>query len=146
MFNKLFFADSIFFEFFIILITVSIFSTATEIPNKICAFSKALFKSNLILFVNVISLKSTNSDINSFKLSILGLPLTMAKVLKPNDDSIAVSLYNCRLTVSASTFLLRSNTTLTPLWLDSSLISLIPSIFLSRANSAILSFKTDLFI
>ena len=52
---------------------------------------------------------------NSFKFNIFGFPLTIARVLKPNDDSIEVSLYNCLLTVSGSIFLLRSMTTLTPL-------------------------------
>ena len=43
-----FFANSTFLEFFIILIIESIFSTETEIPNSICAFSRALFNSNFI--------------------------------------------------------------------------------------------------
>ena len=120
------------------------FSTATEMPNKTCAFSLALFKSNFILLVKVFFLKFTNSDINSFKFNIFGFPLTIAKVLKPKEVSTDVNLYSCLLTVSGSTFLLKSITTLTPSRLDSSLISLIPSIFLSLASSAILSFKTDL--
>ena len=62
------------------------------------------------------------------------------------DDSIDVNLYNCLLTVSGSTFLLKSIETLIPSLLDSSLISLIPSIFLSLTSSAILSFKLDLLI
>ncbi|ANS05415.1 hypothetical protein [uncultured Mediterranean phage] len=120
------------------------FSTDTEIPNKICALSKALFKSNFILLVKVFSLKFTNSDIKSFKFNVFGFPSTIANVLKPNEDSIDVNLYNCLLIVSGSTFLLKSITTLTPLLLDSSLISLIPSIFLSLASSAIFSFNIDL--
>ena len=131
-------------EFFIIFIVASMFSTAIEIPNKTCALSCALFKSNFIFLIKVFSLKLTNSDINSFKFSIFGFPLTIAKVLKPKEVSIDVNLYNCLFTVSGSTFLLKSNTTLTPSRLDSSLISLMPSIFLSLASSAILSFKTDL--
>jgi len=91
------------------------FSTDTEIPNKICAFSRALFKSNFIFLVKVFSLKFTNSDINSFKFSIFGFPSTIANVLKPNEDSIDVNLYNCLLIVSGSTFLLKSTATLTPL-------------------------------
>ena len=146
MLSKVFFAVSTFSEFFIIFITWSMFSTATEIPTKIWAFSWAFFKSNLILFVKVFSLKLTNSDINSFKFNIFGFLSTIARVLKPNELSIEVNLYNCLLTVSGSTFLLRSRTTLIPLWLDSSLMSLMPSIFLSLAYSAILSFKTDLLI
>ena len=106
--NKDFFANSTVSEFFIIFITKSIFSTDTEMPNKICTFSKALFRSNFIFLVKVFSLKFTNSDINSFKFNIFGLPLTIANVLKPNEDSIDVNLYNCLLTVSDSTFLLKS--------------------------------------
>ena len=138
-------AISIVFEFLITFIAVSIFSTATEMPNNKCAFSWALFKSNFIFLVKVFSLKFTNSDINSLKFNIFGFPSTIAKVLKPKEVSTEVNLYNCLFTVSASTCLLKSITTLTPSRLDSSLISLIPSIFLSLANSAILSFKTDLF-
>ena len=89
-------------------------------------------------------LNLTNSEINSFKLSILGLLSTIAKVLKPKELSILVSLYNCRFIVSGSIPLLSSSTTLIPSLLDSSLISLIPSIFLSLANWAIFSFKIDL--
>ena len=55
-----------------------------------------------------------------------------------------VSLYNCLLIVSGSTPLLSSITILIPSLFDSSLISLIPSIFLSLANKAIFSFKIDL--
>ena len=113
--NKEIFAVSTVSDFFIIFIIESIFSTDTEIPNRICALSRAFAKSNLIFFVNVISLKFTNSDINSFKFNIFGFPSTIANVLKPNELSIEVNLYNCLLTVSGSTFLLKSKTTLTPL-------------------------------
>ena len=98
--NKDFFAISTESDFLIILIIVSMFSTDTEIPNKICALSEALFKSNFILLVKVFSLKFTNSDINSFKFRILGFESTIANVLKPNEDSTDVNLYNCLLTVS----------------------------------------------
>ena len=98
-----------------ILIIESIFSTDTEIPNKICALSRAFAKSYLIFFVKVASLKFTNSDINSFKFNVFGFPLTIANVLKPNELSMEVNLYNCLLTVSGSTFLLKSKTTLIPL-------------------------------
>jgi len=84
-------------------------------PSKICTFSKALFRSNFIFLVKVFSLKFTNSDINSFKFNILGFPSTIANVLKPNEVSTDVNLYNCLLIVSGSTSLLRSTTTLTPL-------------------------------
>ena len=134
-FDKRFFlALSVSLEFLIILITSSIFSTAAAIPIKICALSSAFFKSNLTLAITVCSLKDKNSEINSFKFKIFGLLFTIANVLKPNELSMLVSLYNCRLTVSGSTAFLNSITTLIPSLFDSSLISLIPSIFLSLTS------------
>ena len=91
------------------------------------------------------SLNFKNSDINSFKLSILGLFPTIAKVLKPNELSILVNLYNCLLIVSGSTDFLNSITTLIPSLLDSSLISLIPSIFYLLPAEQFFSIKIDLF-
>ena len=144
MLNKFFLASSLFFEFLIILITASIFSTAVASPIKICALSSAFFKSNFTLLRTVVSLNFINSEINSFKLSNFGLLSTNAKELKPKELSIFVSLYSCLLIVSGSTPLLSSTTILIPSLFDSSLISLIPSIFLSLANNAIFSFKMDL--
>ena len=84
--------------------------------------------------MTVSSLNFKNSDINSFKFSIFGLLSTIAKVLNPNELSMLVNLYNCLLTVSGSTPFLNSITTLClPYW-NSSLKSLIPSIFLSLTN------------
>ena len=80
------------------------------------------------------SLNFKNSEINSFKFKIFGLLLTIAKVLKPKELSIFVNLYNCLLIVSGSIPFLNSITTRIPSLLDSSLISLMPSIFLSLTN------------
>ena len=74
------------------MIIESIFSTADEIPIKIWARSCAFFKSKRIFLVKVSSLKLRNSEINSFKFSILGFPSTIANVLNPNEDSIEVNL------------------------------------------------------
>ena len=123
----------------------SIFSTAVAKPINICALSSAFFKSNLILFKTVSSLNFKNSEINSFKFKILGLLFTIANVLKPNELSIFVNLYNCLRIVSGSTAFLNSITTRIPSLLDSSRISLIPSIFLSLTSCAIFSIKIDLF-
>ena len=92
------------------------------------------FKSNLTLFITVSSLNFKNSDINSLKFNIFGFLSTIAKVLKPNELSMFVNLYNCLLTVSGSTPFLNSITTLIPSLFDSSLKSLIPSIFLSLTS------------
>ena len=91
------------------------------------------------------SLNLKNSEINSLRFKILGLLFTIAKVLKPNELSMFVNLYNCLLTVSGSTDFLNSITTLIPSRLDSSLKSRIPSIFLSLTSCAIFSINKDLF-
>ena len=145
VFNSIFFASSGFLELLIILITLSIFSTDTDKPIKIWALSSAFFKSNFVLLITTSSLNERKFSKNSFKLQVLGFLSTIANVLKLKELSIDVYLNNCLLTVSGSTFDLKSIATRTPSRLDSSLISLIPSIFLSLTSSAILSFKTDLF-
>ena len=113
----------------IIFIILSKFSTDTDNPIKICARSSAFFKSNFVFFITTSSLKDKKFSKNSFKLQVLGFWSTIANVLKPNELSIDVYLYNCLLTVSGSTFRLKSIDTLIPSLLNSSLISLIPSIF-----------------
>ena len=145
MLSNDFFASSGVLEDFIILITLSIFSTLVDSPINIWALSSAFFKSNLVFLITTSSLKVKKLDKKSFKLHVWGFPSTIAKVLKPNELSIWVFLYNCLFIVSGSTPFLKSIATLIPSLLDSSLISLIPSIFFSLTNWAILSFKTDLF-
>ena len=123
---------------------MSKFSTDTDNPINICARSSAFFKSNFVFLTTTSSLKDKKFSKNSFKLQVLGFWSTIASVLKPNELSIDVYLYNCLLTVSGSTFRLRSIDTLIPSLLDSSLISLIPSIFFYRISCTIISFKDDL--
>ena len=84
-------AISVSFEFLIILIISSIFSTAVAKPINICALSSAFFKSNFTLLITVSSLNLINSEINSFKFKIFGLLFTIAKVLKPNELSMLVN-------------------------------------------------------
>ena len=67
-------------------------STAVAIPIKMCALASVFFRSNLMLLSTVFSRKDTNCEINSLRLSILGFPSTIAKVLKPKEDSILVNL------------------------------------------------------
>ena len=114
VFKSEFFASSGFFEDLIILITLSIFSTLTDNPNKIWTLSSAFWRSNLVLFITTSSLNFKKFSKKSFKLQVFGFWSTIAKELKPKDDSIEVYLYNCLLTVSGSTFLLRSIDTLIP--------------------------------
>ena len=85
--SKFFLAVSVSLELLIILIIGSIFSTAVDIPIKICALSSVLLRSNLILLSTVFSLKETNSEIKSLRFKIFGFPSTIARVLKPNEDS-----------------------------------------------------------
>ena len=101
--RRFFLAVSVSLDDLIIFIIASIFSTAVAIPIRICALSSVFFKSNFILLTTVFSLKSTNSEINSLRFRTFGLPFTIAKVLKPKEDSIEVSLYSCLLIVSGST-------------------------------------------
>ena len=75
-----------------------------------------------------------------YKIYISGLILTSTPFLPGQ----IVNLYNNLLIVSGSTPFLNSITTLIPSRLDSSLISLIPSIFLSLTNCAIFSINIDL--
>ena len=110
------------------------FSTAVANPIRICALSSAFFRSNLTLLITVSSLNFRNSEINSFRFKILGLLFTIASVLNPNELSMFVNLNNCLLIVSGSVPLRNSITTRIPSLFDSSLISLIPSIFLSLTN------------
>ena len=145
VFNSEFLASSGFLDCLIIFITLSIFSTLTDNPIKIWTRSSAFFKSYLVFFITTSSRNFKKFSKKSFKLQVFGLLSTIAKVLKPNELSMDVYLYNCLLIVSGSTLDLKSIATLIPSLLDSSLISLIPSIFFSLTNSAILSFKTDLF-
>ena len=128
-FNRVFFASSGVLDERIILITLSKFSTEIDKPINIWALSSAFFKSNLVFFITTSSLNARNCSKNSFRLHVFGLLLTIASVLKPKELSIDVYLNNCLLIVSGSTPDLRSIATLIPSLLDSSRISLIPSIF-----------------
>ena len=113
----------------IIFIILSKFSTDTDSPIKMWARSSALLRSNLVFLITTSSLKLKKLDKNSFKVHVLGFPSTIANVLKPKELSICVFLYNCLFIVSGSTPFLKSIATLIPSLFDSSLISLIPSIF-----------------
>ena len=84
---NVYFAISGFFEFLIILIILSIFSTATERPIKMWALSSAFFKSNFVFFVTTSSLNFRKDSKKSFKLQFYGFLSTIAKVLKLNEDS-----------------------------------------------------------
>ena len=123
VFKREFFASSGFFDDLIILITLSIFSTLTDNPNNIWTLSSAFFRSNLVLLITTSCLNFKKLSKKSLRLQVLGFWSTIANELKPKEDSIAVCLYNCLLTVSGSIFLLRSIDTLMPSLFDSSLIS-----------------------
>ena len=125
--------------------TLSRFSTDTESPINMCALSSAFCNSNFVFFITTSSLNFKKFSKKSFKLQVFGLLSTIAKVLKPNELSMDVYLYNCLLIVSGSTLDLKSIATLIPSLLDSSLKSLIPSIFLSLTSWAIFSISKDLF-
>ena len=132
-------------DFLMMVIIASMFAIATINPSTICPLSLALRKSNLVRLVTT----SRRCLINSSKISLIfktrGWPSTKTVILIPNEDS------NCdcakRLFSNTSTDSPRftSITTLSPSLSDSSLISLIPSIFFSLTISAILSSILALF-
>ena len=90
--NNDFLASSGVFEDRIIFIILSKFSTDTDNPIRMWALSSAFFKSNLVFLITTSSRNVKKFDKNSFKLQILGLPSTIAKVLKPKELSIDVFL------------------------------------------------------
>ena len=76
----------------IIFIILSKFSTATDRPIKIWARSSAFWRSNFVFLITTSSLKDKKLEINYFNVHVLGFPSTIAKVLKPKELSILVSL------------------------------------------------------
>ena len=92
VFNIACLASSGVFEDRIILIILSKFSTETDKPIKICALSSAFCKSNLVFLITTSSLKDKKFDKKSLSVHVLGLPSTIARVLKPNELSIWVFL------------------------------------------------------
>ena len=92
IFNNAFLAFSGVFEFRIILITFSKFSTDIESPINICALSSAFFKSNLVFLITTSSLNLRKFSKNSLRLQVFGLLSTIANVLKPNEFSITAFL------------------------------------------------------
>ncbi len=81
-------ASSGVFEFLIILITLSKFSTDTDNPIKMCALSSAFFKSNLVFFTTTSSLNDKKFSKKSLSEHVFGFPSTIASVLNPNELSI----------------------------------------------------------
>ena len=92
VFKRVFFASSGFFEDLIILITLSMFSTLTDNPNKIWTLSSAFWRSNLVLFITTSSLNFKKFSKKSLRVHVFGFWSTIAKELKPNEVSIEVYL------------------------------------------------------
>ena len=101
--SVLFFSSEGVLEFLIIFITLSKFSTETESPINIWALSSAFFSSNFVFLITTSSLNFKKFSMKSLRLQVFGLLSTIANVLKPNELSIDVNLYNCLFTVSGST-------------------------------------------
>ena len=91
-FKSEFFASSGFLDCLIVFITLSIFSTLTDRPTKIWTRSSAFLRSNFVFFITTSSLKLKKFSKKSFKLQVLGLLSTIAKVLKPKELSTDVYL------------------------------------------------------
>ena len=93
---------------------LSIFSTDKDRPIKTCALSSAFFRSNFVFLITTSSRNLRKFSKKSFKLQVLGLLLTIAKVLKPKELSMEVNLNICLFIVSGSTFVLKSIATRIP--------------------------------
>ena len=124
---------------------LSTLETAIAKPISTCALSLALSRSNLVRPVITSSLNSTKEEMNSLIFINFGLPLVKARELTPYELCKDENLYNLFSTTCEITPFFNSTTTLTPCLSDSSLKSLMPSIFLSLTNSAIFSSNNDLF-
>ena len=85
-------ASSGVFDDRIIFIILSKFSTETDRPIKMWALSSAFWRSNLVFLITTSSLKDKKFAKKSFNVQVLGLPSTIANVLKPNELSIWVFL------------------------------------------------------
>ena len=72
--------------------TLSIFSTLTDNPIKIWTRSSAFLRSYLVFFITTSSLNFKKFSKKSFKLQVFGFWSTIAKELKPNEDSTEVYL------------------------------------------------------
>ena len=72
VFRREFFASSWFFDDLINFITLSIFSTLTDKPNKMWTLSSAFLRSNLVLFITTSSLNFKKFSKKSFKLQVFG--------------------------------------------------------------------------
>ena len=99
--NNFFLASSGSFEFLIIFITLSKFSTLTDNPINMGPIL-SFFKSNLVFLITTSSRNFKKFSKKSFRLQFLGLLSTIASVLNPKELSIEVNLNNCLLTVSGS--------------------------------------------
>ena len=72
--------------------TLSIFSTLTDNPNKMWTLSSAFLRSNLVFLITTSSLNFKKFSKKSFNEHVLGLLSTMANELKPNEVSMDVYL------------------------------------------------------
>lgn len=144
-FIKFSFAVGTSFDDLIVLITSSRLSRAISSPSKICALSSDFLSSNSVLFIITVNLCLTYSSINLNRFNVRGTPSTSASIIIPNVSSSWVFLYKRFTIILGSTSFLISITTLIPLLSDSSLKSVIPSIFLSLTSSTIFSISLDLF-
>ena len=123
--------------------TSSMWSTAIIKPSKICARSCAFFNSKRVRRVTTSMRCSMNAPTNCLRFSNIGRPFTSAMLFTANDDCRAVNLYSLLSTTCAfaSRF---TSITIRMSRFDWSLMSAIPSIFLSLTNSAMF-FTNSLF-
>ena len=125
--------------FLISVITSSRLSMAIFKPSNIWALSFAFLSSNIVRLVTTSFLNLMNCRRSSLRFRIFGWPSTMERFITPNVPCICVCRKRLFSITSETSSLLSSTTILIPSLSDSSLISDMPSIFLSLTSSAIFS-------
>ena len=127
------------FDFLIIFIISSIFAIATIRPSTTWPLSFAFLKSYFVLLIMMSFLCLTKACSISLRFTSFGWPSDKTVKLIPNDCSNCVCANKLFSNTSTESPFLTSITTRNPSLSDSSLISVMPSIFFSLTSSAIFS-------
>ena len=122
----------------------SIMSMALSSPSRMWALAWAFLSSNLVRRTTTSWRKSTKTAIISLRVSVLGRPFTSATLLIEKLLCRAVYLKRVLSTTLALASFLSRNSMRIPLRLERSLMSEMPSIFLSRTISPMRDCISDL--
>ncbi len=126
------------------LITASMLSTAICSPSRMCIRSFAWRRSNIVRRPTTSRRWAMKCCSSFFSDSVCGRPSTIASMLMPNESCICVIFQRLLSTTSGTASFLRSITIRMPSRSDSSRMSAMPSMRLSRTSSAIFSISLAL--